>query len=70
MEWLQITMLLCVVLLQIGIIESILQKLDVTFIKNEKSTTVDQQLQYNIPNRFVKEPNWTRFPNFSKDRNH
>ena len=49
-------MLLCVMLLQIGIIEPILQKLDVTFIKDEQSTTVDQQLQHTIPNRFVKEP--------------
>ena len=55
MEWLQITMLLCVILLQICINEPILQKLDVTFIKNKQSTTVDQQLQHTIPNRFVKE---------------
>ena len=55
MEQLQITILLCMIVLQIGIIESILQKLDMTFIKDEQSTTVDQQLQYTIPNRFVKE---------------
>ena len=55
MEQFQITMLLCVILWQIGIIEPILQKLDVTFIKDKHSTTVDQQLQHTIPNRFLKE---------------
>ena len=32
-----------------------MQKLDVTFTKNEQSITVDQQLQHTIPNKFVKE---------------
>ena len=35
-------MLLCTILLEIGIIEPILQKLDVTFIKEEQLTTVDE----------------------------
>ena len=43
------------ILLQISIIKPILQKLDVTFIKDEQSMTVGQQLQHTIPNRFVKE---------------
>ena len=45
MEWFQITMLLCTMLL------------GVKFIKDEQSTTADQQLQHTIPNRFVKETN-------------
>ena len=58
MEWFQITTLLFVILLQIGIIEPILQKLDVTFIKEDQLAIVDEQFQHIIPNKFVKEQKW------------